>query len=47
MAGEKLVEKSVEADGFTIRYFEEGEGEVGMGVIERRPPRWSSVSALD
>jgi pimeloyl-ACP methyl ester carboxylesterase len=27
MAGEKLVEKSVEADGFTIRYYEEGEGD--------------------
>ena len=27
MAGEKLVEKSVEADGFTIRYWEEGEGD--------------------
>jgi pimeloyl-ACP methyl ester carboxylesterase len=27
MAGEKLVEKSVEADGFTVRYFEEGDGD--------------------
>ena len=27
MAGEKLVEKSVDADGFNIRYWEEGEGD--------------------
>ena len=27
MAGEKLVEKHVEADGFTIRYWEQGEGD--------------------
>ncbi len=27
MAGEKLVEHTVQADGFTIRYWEEGEGD--------------------
>jgi pimeloyl-ACP methyl ester carboxylesterase len=27
MAGEKLVEHSVDADGFSVRYWEEGEGE--------------------